>query len=308
MDEARARRPAPTREEIVTILTERRNWGRWGDDDQLGTINLITPDKRVRAAALVRSGRSVSLSRPFPTTPGPGNPHPAQHYMKVKVRQEDGVVVDYFGINYHGHSATHLDALCHVWLDGVVWGGRDREEIVTTEGASWGGVEQLRDGIVTRGVLLDVPRFRGVACVEDDDPVHGWELDEAAAAQGITLEPGDAVLVSGGRGAWEVRNGAFHGALERRPGLHASCLAFLRDHDVALLGWDIMDAHPNEYGLTWSVHGAIQAFGLPLVDNLLLESLASACIEEGRHEFMLVVAPLDVPGGTGSPVNPIAIF
>ena len=103
--------PTPTREEALSYLRERRNWERWGADDQRGAINLITPEKRIRAASLVRSGRSVSLSRDLPTVPGRGNPMPATHWLRVM----DNAVIDHIGIGYHGYVTTHVDALCHVW-------------------------------------------------------------------------------------------------------------------------------------------------------------------------------------------------
>ena len=171
----------------------------------------------------------------------------------------------------------------------------------------WGDVDQWRDGIITRGVLLDVPRYRGEPFVTIDAPVHGWELEDVAKAEGVRLEPGDALLVYSGREAWQAANPGT-GYTPPRPGLHASCLPFVRDNDVAVLGWDMMDATPNEYDVPWTMHGALFSYGVALLDNSLLEPLAGVCAEEGRYEFMLTIAPLRVPGGTGSPVNPIALF
>ncbi|MFN8558818.1 MAG: cyclase family protein [Dehalococcoidia bacterium] len=301
-------RRVPTRDEVLSYLRDRRNWGRWGADDQRGAINLITPAKRVAAAGLVRSGRAVSLSRLFPTTPGRGNPRPAQHFTQWFDRGSGGAALDYYGIMYHGYATTHIDALCHVWDEEGMWGGRKPDETLTPQGARWGDVDQWREGIMTRGVLLDVPRFRGAPCVTPEQPVHGWELEDIATAQGVTLEPGDAVLVYSGREVWQAANPEWDAAGPLRPGLHASCLPFLRDHDVAVLGWDLMDASPNEYDVPWTVHGALFAYGVALLDNALLEPLAAACAEEGRHQFMLTIAPLRVAGGTGSPANPIALF
>lgn len=303
-----AERTVPSREEVLRYLAERRNWGRWGDDDQRGAINLITPEKRVAAAALVRSGRAVSLSRVFPTQGGAGNPNPAQHFMRWFERGSGGAAVDYYGIAYHGYVTTHIDALCHVWDEHGMWGGRDPQQVLTTQGTRWAGVDQWQEGIITRGVLLDVPRFRGEPHVTLERPVHGWELEEVAAAQGVRLEPGDALLVYSGRESWQAAHPDWSGYSPPAPGLHASCLPFIRDNDVAVLGWDLMDAAPNEYGVPWTVHGALFSYGVALLDNALLEPLATACAEEGRSTFMLTIAPLRVPGGTGSPANPIALF
>ena len=276
-------RPLPTEQEVLGYIRDRRNWGRWGQDDQVGAINLITPAKRAAAARLVRSGRSLSLSRPFPKDPGPNNPLPAQHYMKTLPRGKGGFSADYYGIFYHGVSSTHIDALCHTW---------------------------------DRGVMLDVPRHRGIPCVTHERPVHGWELEDILTARGITLQPGDAVCVYSGREAWQAQDpdrpyGRPFGPtphLQQRPGLHVSCLPFLRDHDVSVLVWDMLDHLPIGYDIPWAVHAAIFAYGVALLDNALLEPLAKACVEEGRDEFMLVIAPLRVVGGTGSPANPIAVF
>lgn len=303
-----ADRPVPERRDVLGYLRDRRNWGRWGADDQLGAVNLVTARKRAGAAALVRTGRAVSLSRDFPKTPGPGNPTPGQHFMKTVPRGTGGYSADFYGSYYHGWAFTHLDALCHTWDEGGMWNGRDPAREIGFDGARFGGVEHWRQGIVTRGVLLDVPRHRREPYVRQDRPVHGWELDEIAKSEGIVLEPGDAVAVYSGRDAWQAANRDHPYGPEPRPGLHASCLPFLRDHDVAVLVWDMMDLMPNGYELPWTVHGAIFAYGVAILDNALLEPLARACAEEGRWEFMLVVAPLAVVGGTGSPVNPLALF
>ena len=300
----------PTPEQVSSYLSDRRNWGRWGDDDQLGTVNLITPAKRVAAARLVRSGRAVSMSRLFPKEPGRGNPRPAQHFMNWMEMPggEIGFASDYFGISYHGYPTTHIDALCHVWDRHGVWGGRDPKEILTPQGATWGDVEQWRDGITTRGVLLDVPKFRGAPHITLEQPVHGWELEAIAKAQGVAIEPGDAVFVYSGRENYQAAYPDWDPHDGKRPGLDGSCLPFIRDNDVAVLGWDFMDAGPNQYGVPITVHGAIFAYGLVLIDCCLLQPLAEACAEEGRYEFMFTVAPLRVAGATGSPANPIALF
>ncbi|PYN94775.1 MAG: hypothetical protein DMD91_27010 [Candidatus Rokuibacteriota bacterium] len=309
-----ADRKLPSDADVRSFIRDRNNWGRWGKDDQLGALNLVTPAKRVAATRLVKSGRSVSLSRPFPKEPGPNNAYPAQHYMRTVPRGKGGFAADYYGIFYHGIASTHIDALCHTWDEGGMWNGRDPKKEVTFEGATFGGVEHWSEGIITRCVMLDVPRQRGVASVTQDAPVHGWELDEILSKRGIRLEPGDAVAVYGGRDAWQANNPdtpygrPFGGGPNVRPGLHVSCLPFLRDHDVSLLVWDMLDHLPIGYDIPWAVHAAIFAYGVALVDNALLEPVARACVEEGRDDFMLVIAPLRVVGGTGSPANPLAVF
>ena len=307
-------RALPTAAEVTSWLRERRNWGRWGKDDQKGAINLITPAKRAAAARLVKSGRSVSLSRPFPTTPGLNNALPAHHYMKTIPRGAGGFAADYYGIFYHGVASTHLDALCHTWDDDAMWNGRDPKQEITFDGAKFGSVDHWAEGIITRGVMLDVPRHRGTSHVTQDAPVHGWELEDILVKRNITLEPGDAICVYAGREKWQAANATraystpFGPGPLDRPGLHVSCLPFLRDHDVSLLVWDMLDHLPIGYDIPWAVHACLFAYGVALLDNALLEPLADACREENRDEFMLVIAPLRVIGGTGSPANPLAVF
>jgi kynurenine formamidase len=309
-----AERRLPTEAEVKGWLRERRNWGRWGKDDQKGAINLITPAKRAAAARLVKSGRSVSLSRPFPTTPGLNNALPAHHYMKTLPRGAGGYAADYYGIFYHGVASTHIDALCHTWDAEAMWNGRDPKKEITFDGATFGSIDHWAEGIITRGVMLDVPRHRGVPCVTQDAPVHGWELEDILTKRNIRLEPGDAICVYAGREQWQAQNPnrAYStpfgpGPLDR-PGLHISCLPFLRDHDVSLLVWDMLDHLPIGYDVPWAVHACLFTYGVALLDNALLEPLADACKEENRDDFMLVIAPLRVIGGTGSPTNPLAVF
>ena len=288
----------PSQAEVDSWYTDRRNWGRWGNDDQRGAINLITPEKSAAAAALVTTGHKVSMSRLF---------EPEQHFIRKSPRPGGaGAVVDYYGFIYHGQTITHIDALCHMWDRDGMWQGRDPDVELTTQGAAFGTIDAWSDGIVTRGVLIDVPRYRGESHVTPGNPVHGWELEEAARAQGLEVTPGDALLVYSGRERFMAEGGAYAGG--DRPGLSVTCAKFIRDHDVALLGWDMMDARPDPYGLAFPVHGVLFNYGVALLDNALLEPLAEACAEEGRYEFMFVGLPLNVARGTGSPANPIALF
>ena len=305
------RYPSPGREEIMRNFKERRNWGRWGNDDSVGAVNLITVEKRLGALGSVQNGRTISLSRPYPKDPSSLNPTPAQHFMRTFDRGDegDGAVVDYYGFIYHGHTFTHVDALCHIWDSDGIWQGRDPDEAIdSAAGATFADVTAWNEGIFTKGVLLDVPRFRGEPYVTLDQPVMGAELQDIADAQGVTVEPGDALLVYSGREAYQADHPDDFFGSPPSPGLHASCSIFIRDKDVSMLGWDMMDHRPSEYGLAWPVHGVIFSFGVVLLDNALLQPLAEACAEEERYEMLLCVLPLNIQGGTGSPVNPIAVF
>ena len=302
------KQPVPTKEEVESYLKDRRNWGRWGDKSGAGTINLITQEKRLSAVKLVKTGRSVSLSRPVRKGPAIDNPHPALHYMsKEELTEGNGLAFDFFGVFYHGPATTHIDAVCHVWTWNAMWDDHDPSEEITFDGSRFGSVDAWADGILTRGVLLDVPKYRKKPYVTMDEPLHGWELEEIVEKQGVTIEPGDAVVVYSGREAYVAAHGVYGGGAPQ-PGLHASCLPFIKNSEMSVLVWDMMDSIPNEYGLPFTVHGAIPAHGVALLDNALLQPLAEACAQEGRYDFMLTVNPLVIVGGTGSPVNPIATF
>lgn len=321
MEEGSDMRKLPTEVEVKSYLFDRKNWGRWGDDDEVGALNLVTPERRLAALASVRAGSSMSLARPLSTASSSGNPEPAQHFMRyfhdggesVHPRPEGepgGWAVDYYGVSYHGFATTHLDALCHAWDQDGLYNGRDPKIHLSSNGADFGGVQHWAGNMVMRGVLLDIPAYRGTEFVTQDTPVHGWELEACAQQQGIEFRSGDAVCVYMGREKWQIAHPGvpYGGTPSFRPGMHASCLPFLRDNDFSVLGWDMLDAAPWDYNLAWTTHGVIWAYGMGLVDNMVLDVLAEACKKRNAYDFMLVVAPLVVEGGTGSPVNPIAIL
>ena len=302
-----ADRTPPTAEEFEAYKQRFSNWGRWGAEDEFGTLNFITEETRRTAAALVESGRSVSCAMPLAVTPAPRNPNPAQHFMRFGPTGSS----DYIGVSYHGYVNTHIDALCHMWTGehGEMYNGRPSSDVTPT-GSKSNSVDRWRDGIVTRGVLYDVPRFRGEAYVSVDRPIHGWELSDVAAAQGIEPRAGDAVLVRSGLDPFFAAHPDFaHTSPPGTPGVHASALEFLHATDASLLGWDLQEAGGQGLPARIPIHEvAIPYMGLPLLDNTNFERLAEVCAELGRWEFMFVVAPLVVRGGTGSPVNPIATF
>jgi kynurenine formamidase len=294
----------PTQAEVENYFTRLNNWGRWGDDDQRGTLNLITPEKQAAALALARSGKVVSLARDI--TPQPAVDYHMLHPVR---RGRSKAAVDYVGMIYHGVTVTHMDALCHVEYEGKVYNGRSFEESIRFGGATWGALDVWFDGVVTRGVLLDVASTREEGYVRIGKPVTPPELDAAAARAGVTVKSGDAVVVRSGREAYDAAGVSTASPLDERPGLHISCLEWLREHDVACLAWDLMDERPIGYdGVDFGVHLGIPLLGLCLIDNVNPERLVAACAEERRHEFLFVALPLRVPGSTGSPCQPVAIF
>ncbi|HEX3931814.1 MAG TPA: cyclase family protein [Nocardioides sp.] len=291
-----------------------RRWGRWGEDDQRGAANLIDQQKVLRASGLVRTGEIVSMSRDFPTQPASNNPKPAQHFMNAATEPDgQGSATDFIGVSFHGRTCTHLDALSHVWDKDGAWNGRDPGSFVTYDGVTWGGVEQFAGGLISRGVLFDVAAGRAEGFVTQDEPVTGDELRDLAAADDLQPEPGDILVVHSGREAWEQHMGTpwstpdSTGAMPR-PGLAPSCLDYFHEVDCAMIVWDMMDARPNEFGVKHSVHAIIPSQGVLLLDNAHLSPLAEKCRSGQRRDFMTVVAPLKIVGGTGSPVNPLAVF
>ena len=292
------------------------NWGRWGREDQFGTLNHITSDVVRHAAGLVQTGLTVSCANPLATEAVVPDRHrnsrPADHRMAVSAVGSG----DYIGVSYHGFVDTHIDALCHVFTDDVNKGGRlynDRDPaLITADGAKTNSVENWRDGIVTRGVLYDVPSLRGVDYVQFDIPVEGWELADCAGQMGIEPMDGDAVFIRSGFSDFWTANPSLELIYpSNTPGNAPSILEYLFDTNASLLGWDLQEAghRDHDYPSGSPVHEvAIPFMGMPILDNANFDRLATLCRELGRYEFHLGIAPLVVKGGTGSPVNPIATF
>ncbi|MBI3824967.1 MAG: cyclase family protein [Candidatus Rokubacteria bacterium] len=294
----------PAQGRVEGYFKELNNWGRWGDGDQVGTVNLITAARRARAQALVRTGRTVSLARDI-------GPQPAlmYHVTFPSKRERNDVVLDRFDLVYHGFSITHIDALCHVAWDGSLYNGRPFAESLTAAGATWCPIDPLFDGITTRGVLLDVAAARPEGFVTVGKPVTPKELDAAAARAGVKVEPGDVVVVRSGDEAFRRAHPDWVPRVSPHPGLHLSCLEWFREKDIAAISWDMMDERPIGYaGFGMGVHLAIPFLGLALVDNTNPERLARACAEEGRYEFMFTATPIRLVGSTGAPAHPLAIF
>ncbi len=290
------------------------NWGRWGVEDERGALNLLTADRIAAAAGLVRSGETVTLSRPLNTESEPDNPEPADHRMTMLGDQDIGsgtlrFMKDYVGVDYHNDSHSHIDALCHVAWQGALYNGRPSDS-VTADGASVETIDVLKDGLVGRGVLLDMPRVRGVKWLEPGEHVFPDDLVEAERSQNVSVGPGDVLLVRTGHarrleelGPWETA--------KSKAGLHPSCAHFLAERDVAALGSDgNSDTAPSTTeGVDFPIHAlALNAMGIHLLDYLYFGDLVAACERSERWEFLFVGAPLRIAGGTGSPLNPIAIL
>lgn len=309
----------PSTEDLQRLFAEVRNWGRWGDGDERGTLNHLTPERRRAAAALVVDGTPVSLGHDLGVRPSPENPYPAHHHMLAAGDARDSTGVpgyeaarDYVGAHVHGLGVTHVDALCHMFVDGRMYNGVPAAE-VRSDGARRNSVMALADGVSGRGVLLDVARSRGVEHLAAGDHVTVADLEAAETGAGVEVGAGDLLLVATGRDAWRRSSGGtLAPGADGMAGLHPECIAWLQDRQVAVLGSDgISDPMPGlgVPGWPFPVHQiGITAMGLHLIDNMALGELSDRCAAAGRWAFLLTVAPLRIEGGTGCPVNPIALL
>ena len=300
--------------EFRAIFDEVRTWGRWGEGDERGALHYLTADRTAAAARLVQRGSAVTLSQPLRTEASVDCPEPADHHMTMLADEDLGMgavrfAKDYVGLDYHNPGHTHIDAFCHVAYNGSIYGGKPSESI-TPDGAEAGTIEVLEDGLVGRGVLLDIPRLRGVSWLEPGDHVFREDLEAVERAQAVTVGGGDILLVRTGHLARLTELGPWN-TDEARAGLHPTAVRFLADRGVAALGSDgNNDTAPSSTeGVAFPIHVlALNAMGIHLLDYLQLEDVLERCETEGRWDFLFVGAPLRIAGGTGSPLNPIAIF
>lgn len=307
-----------TSQRMEEIFEKVKSWGRWGPQDEAGALNLITAEKRAAAARLVVHGEAVSLARELPVQPSPENPTPAMHMMVMAGDACDATGVpgletamDFVGVAFHGMAVSHIDALCHVFVGKQMYNGFPASDVKSI-GAMRNSIMVAREGIVSRGVLLDIPRLRGVPYLDGGVTIGPDELSAAEEAQGVRVEPGDVLLVATGRDARREAIGPWNPLEDGLAGLDPECIPWLRERDIAVLGSDgISDPLPNSETEGWPIpvhQCTLVAMGVHLLDNLQLGRLMEACTRLGRWEFFLTIAPLRVEGATGSPVNPIAVL
>ncbi len=304
-----------TDSELVTLLERISNWGRWGKDDQRGTLNLLTLEKRRRAIKLATMGESVSMSLPLATAPAPDNPTPAFHLMMSTGHDlpPHGLQasMDYIAMPTHGRAITHLDALCHMFWRGKMYNGFPSTD-VGANGANRCGIDVTFNGIIGRGVLLDIPRVKGVDWLEKGEKIFPADLDAAEKNHGVRVEEGDILAVRTGRHKYARTKGNWNPWVEGQAGLEAACLPWLRERGVAVLVGDaVSDVTPSGYTEVSAVPihaGTIVMMGMPLIDNADLEALSDFCARNHRYEYMFMTAPLVIPRATASPINPIALF
>jgi kynurenine formamidase len=298
-----------TKEDVEHWMKELSNWGRWGDNDELGAINLITAEKRRFAAGLVRTGVSVSLARDVEKEKADDNPQPFLHEMTRSGLDETQFSIDRYSVSYHGYAHTHMDSLCHMFHEGKMFNGFAQQQ-VTPQGAGKLAVLNFKRGIFTRGILMDIARLKGVDYLEPGLPIYPGDLEAWEKKAGVKVSSGDVILIRTGR--WALRNakGPWP-ASQKSAGLHASCARWLKQRDVAALGSDAAsDVMPSGVeGVNQPIHQLVLiAMGMPIFDNCDLEAVSQEAARQNRWEFLLTAAPLAVGGGTGSPLNPIATF
>jgi kynurenine formamidase len=291
-------------EEFDAMFRDISNWGRWGPDDERGTLNLITPAKTRQAAALVQRGITVSLAHNPITEAAPDNGATAFEHVMGR-----SLTSDTYSFTYHGYSVTHIDALCHFAYNGKFYNDVP-VSANTSEGCSKSGIENLKGGIVTRGILLDFPRLKGVPYLEPGTPIYIEDIEAWERQAGVTISAGDVIFVYTGRwarrealGPWRISGSS--------AGLHASVVPWIKARDVAFVGSDAAtDVSPSMVeGVGLPLHTLLIAgLGSNIFDNMDLEALAETAARLNRWEFMLTAGPIPVTGGTGSPLNPIAVF
>ncbi len=313
--------PVPSEEEVIRYMDTLSNWGRWGPDDELGTLNFITPEKRQRAAQLVRDGVTVTCSRPIVTDITADTTFQPMRFMvdsgegrdtdpTERILERRGAS-EFIGMVFHGFTITHVDSLAHYFWQGKMYNGRSSRLVTAREGAQASAVELLRDGVVTRGVLLDIPRLRGIDWMQPGEGVMPADLEAAEQACGVRVESGDVLLIRTGYYRRRLEEGAVNPMQSGTPAAHVACTPWFRERKIAMLGTDTHnDISPPPYPHMGNALHVVSlvAMGLWLIDNCNLEDLAQACATHNRWAFMITINPLRLHNVTGSPVNPIAIF
>ena len=298
---ARAPRNATEFDELFRQVS---NWGRWGKDDQLGSANLVTEAKRRQAATLVKNGVSVSLAHNAITEKAADNPSPFEHTMNP------GFFMDTYKVSYHGYAHSHIDALCHILYKDQTYNGYARADVNTEKGCTKLGIDNLKNGVVTRGILIDIPRLKNVPYLEPGTAIYVEDIEAWEKKAGVKVTSGDAVFIRTGRWARREKLGPWNVA-QSAAGVHASVAPWFKARGVSFAGSDAaLDVTPSLVeGNNLPVHTLfINAMGIHLLDNQDLEALGATAAKLNRWEFMLTIAPVPVTGGTGFPLNALAIF
>ncbi len=295
-----------TKADFDRSMTELSNWGRWGKDDQLGTLNLITAAKRRQAVALVKEGYPVSLAHDVLKDKAADNGNP---FVQTMLPPNGDYIMDQYSVSYHGYAHTHMDALGHDSYQGKAYNGFSSSEALKA-GAAKPSILSARTGIMTRGILMDIATLKGVDYLQPGTAIYPEDLDAWEKQAGVKVSAGDVIFIRTGRWALRAAKGPWNVG-QSSAGLHASCAKWLHDRGVAVLGSDAAsDVMPSQVeGVTQPIHQVVLvALGIHIFDNCDLEDLSKEAAKRKRWEFLLTAAPIAVAGGTGSPLNPIATF
>jgi kynurenine formamidase len=302
-----------TTAKFVALMSELSNWNRWGPDDQTGTVNLITPAIRKAAAALVREGVSFSMERDIELTKAADNPEPMTlnvvHPGKGQT-SKNGYTADTLLVVYHNYVQTHMNALSHFLYEGKMYNGFSQDLVTAENGAQKNNIMSFKNGVVTRGVLMDMARHKGMDWLEPGDAIFPADLEAWEKKAGINVQTGDIMFVRTGRslrreklGPWPLSDGL--------AGIHMDCAKWMHERGVAIVGSDgDQDVRPSRVkGVGAPIHTlCLVAMGMPVFDELDLELIGREADQRKRWEFLTIAAPLAIPGGTGSVLNPLAIF
>jgi kynurenine formamidase len=302
--QAPAHRPPTNAAEFDELFQRVKNWGRWGADDQLGSVNLITPAKRKQALSLAKTGQTISLVHNPITDKAEDNNSPFEQTMLP------GFNMDRYAVSYHGYAHSHMDALCHILYKDQTYNGYARAIVNTEKGCTKLSIDNLKNGLITRAVLLDIPRLKGLPYLEPGTAIYQEDVEAWEKIAAVKIEPGDVILLRTGRwarreklGPWNVgRNAA---------GFHSSIIPFIKARGVAIVGSDAAsDVTPSMVeGVSLPIHTLlITALGGNILDNQDLEAVAELAAKLKRWEFTIAINPMPVTGGTGSPMNTLAIF
>lgn len=302
--------PHPTtKADVDRLMTELSNWGRWSKTDERGTYNLITAQKRKEAAALVKEGVAISLAHDTLLEKAADNDQPFIHKMNYTGAHPNGDwFMDEYSVSFHGLAHSHMDSLAHTAWKGKMFNGFSQLD-VTDKGAKELAITNFRDGFFSRGVLIDIPVLKGVPYLEPGDAIYPEDLDAWEKKTGVHITSGDIVILRTGRWARRAAKGPWNP--ERIAGLHVSTMPWFKKRDVAVMGSDAcLDVLPSGVpGVVQPVHALLLiAMGTPIFDNMDPEKLSAEAVKRNRWTFLITAAPTPVPGGTGSPLNPTAIF
>lgn len=297
--------PRLTADQVLELFVSCSNAGRWGQDDELGTINYITPAVRLAALRTVTAGVAVSIGKDLVTKGSRQTPPSAVHFMTY-AGHEPTAALDMVALSPHGLEMTHVDAVGHSYFEGRQYNNRAAAENVKADGIGRGSIMALADGLVTRGVLLDVAAARALDFLPRGSGVTAEDVALAEKSAGTRVGSGDAIFI---RTGIDLQPLAEHDG-DPRTGVLADVVPWLHQREVAIYSGDCIERTPSGYDrVPMPLHQVgLVAMGLCMLDSPDVEKLRSLCKEYGRHEFLLAVAPLRIPGGTGSSVNPIVVF